>query len=87
VGPLGALWLVILKKDENNTPIEELGDGYRLWHHLDHHAAKTTGYDWKIFEANNFHRLQIQIELSRRLNLPPEPSEESISVCFDLIWT
>ena len=88
VGPLGALWLVILQKDKNNTPIckPKLGDGYRLWHHLNH-AGETAGYDWTICEAHRFHRLQIQIELSGRLNDPPESSEESISVCFDLTWT
>ena len=62
LGVLGALWIVILQADKQNTPLD-LGDGYRLWHYKAHH--KNTFYTWKIEQDDSFKELYIEIVIGR----------------------
>ncbi len=95
VGPLNSLWIVILQAGSSNTPVERLGDGYRLWHYLNHDKKTKEGYDWKICQnaeqpasATSF---TFEIELSGRFNeavkkKPPRCPSESATVSFKLTW-
>lgn len=91
VGPLNALWFIILQKDLDNTPLDRLGEGYRLWHHLDHHNEEdfTNGYRWHIDRDEDFRTFLFWITLSGKLNSHRRgvrcPDEE-IKIHFDLEW-
>lgn len=90
VGPLNALWLVILKAGSPNTPLERLEGGYRLWHHLhrdDDGNEHKRGYDWQLSQRNNYQELCFVITLSGKLNgtLKQCPSEKAI-LEFELTW-
>lgn len=92
VGPLNALWIVILQAGSNNTPVEHLDGGYRLWHYLNH-AGKKEGYDCKICQNSedraNATSFKFEIELSGRFNegdKPPRCPSESATVSFELNW-
>ncbi len=88
VGPLGALWILILRTEGNNTPLERLGESYRLWHHLDHESLAPDGYKWSIRQADDFHRFHVRIDLSGGLNKNNMSCpRESVRIAFELSWT
>ncbi len=91
VGPLGALWIVILQEGSNNTPIARLGGGYRLWHfkERDHRGKQEfNGYKWAIEAKNDFHDLKFSLSLSGCHNLGrKECPLEEVCVDFELQWS
>ena len=90
IRPLNAVWFVILKKD-GNLPISRLGDGYRLWHQLNHKDGMLykTGYDWKIHQhKTNIHKYKVCVTLSGNQiekGLRECPAE-SIAITFEYEW-
>ena len=63
VGPLGALWLVILNED--GTPAwfdEHLGGGYRLWHYLSHNANRNF-FAWKFYKSKDNKKSEVDIQI------------------------
>ena len=96
VGPLNALWFVILEDRELNVgeylndPLARLGEGYRLWHQKTiHHGGHpvTDGYSWKSWKDDGYKKIRVEIELSGQLNrnLKRAP-EESLVVTFEYEW-
>jgi len=87
VHPLNAIWFVILKKGAN-LPISRLGDGYRLWHHINH-ADKKTGYVWKIEQkTDNPHKYRVTVKLSgseTEVGLQECPNE-AVTISFEYEW-
>ena len=71
LGLLGALWIVILQADKQNTPLDPdpkvgLGGGYRLWHYKPgHHGGNKSYYTWKIEQDNSFNNLKFEIAIGR----------------------
>lgn len=64
LGLLGALWIVILQADKQNTPLDGLEGGYRLWHHKAGHGNHTF-YTWEIEQSDSFENLCFKIDIGR----------------------
>ena len=63
VGPLGALWIVLLNED--GTPAwfdEHLGGGYRLWHYKSHNANRNF-FNWNFQQSQDKKNIQVDIEI------------------------